>query len=247
MMVAVKLPQRTRRRGRLVLVRRVLSIAGGVIVVLFAAGTVYLLSLQGVGDARQRARRIMVAHGEPVTVLPTPRRLVDAVVSVEDEHFYNNVVVNVLAGAGRAALATLQTSQDPGGSTIDQQLAKQLYGRGQGLSATLREIGLGVKLAVDYSKQQILEMYLNVLYYGSGFWGVQQAAEGYFHTPPSQLTWAEASMLAGLLQAPSAYDPIDHYALARGRQHDVLSQLVVNHYLTRSQATAAFEARLPLA
>jgi membrane peptidoglycan carboxypeptidase len=246
MMVAVKLQQRRLRRRWLLLARRVLLAAAGVIGVVFAAGGVYLLTLQGVGDAQQRARRIMRAHGESVAVLPTPRRLVDAVVSVEDEHFYNNAVINVLTGAGRAALATLQTSQDPGGSTIDQQLAKQLYGRGQGLASTLREIGLGVKLAAHYPQHQILEMYLNVVYYGNGFWGVQQASEGYFHTAPSQLTWGEASMLAGLLQAPSAYDPLEHYVLARERQRHVLSQLVVNHYLTRSEATGALDARLPL-
>jgi membrane peptidoglycan carboxypeptidase len=133
-----------------------------------------------------------------VAVLPTPRRLVDAVVSVEDEHFYNNAVINVLTGAGRAALATLQTSQDPGGSTIDQQLAKQLYGRGQGLGSTLREIGLGVKLAAHYSKHQILQMYLNVVYYGNGLWGVQQAAEGYFHSP----NWSSTTTSPGLRPPP---------------------------------------------
>jgi len=243
-MAAVTLQERSRRRARIA--RRALAGAAGLVVLLFAAGAVYLASLQGVGDAQARARRIMHAHGESVGSLPTPPRLVASVVSVEDEHFYDNVVVNVVTGAGRAALAALQTSQDPGGSTIDQQLAKQLYGHGHGVGSTLREIGLGVKLAVRYSKQQILQMYLNVVYYGHGYWGVEQAAEGYFHTSPSQLTWAEASMLAGLLQAPSAYDPLEHYALGRQRQHHVLMQLVVNHHLTRAQATAIFDAGLPL-
>ncbi len=223
-----------------------LVIAAGVLVALFAAGAVYLTSLQGVGDAQARARRIMLAHAESVASLPTPHPLVESVISVEDEHFNDNVVVNVLTGAGRAALAALQTSDDPGGSTIDQQLAKQLYGHGGGVGSTLREIGLGVKLAVHYSKEQILQMYLNVVYYGHGYWGVAQAARGYFHTPPSQLTWAEASMLAGLLQAPSAYDPLAHYALARQRQRHVLMQLVVNHHLSHAQATAIYAAGVPL-
>jgi membrane peptidoglycan carboxypeptidase len=243
-MVAVQLQERSRRRARIV--RWVLIVAAGIVLLMFAAGAVYLATLQGVGDAQARARRIMLAHHESAATLPAPPKLVDAVVSVEDEHFYDNVVVNVLTGAGRAALAALQTSQDPGGSTIGQQLAKQLYGHGAGLSSTLREIGLGVKLAVHYSKQQILQMYLNVVYYGHGYWGVQQAAEGYFHTAPSQLTWAEASMLAGLLQAPSAYDPLAHYALARQRQRHVLTQLVVNHHLTRARANAVYAAGIPL-
>ena len=247
MMVVVRLQQRNRRRERLLLVRRVLLVILGTVTLLIEAGAVYLASLRAVGDAQPRARQIMLSHHESVTVLPAPSKLVDAVISTEDEHFYDNVVINVVTGAGRAALATLQTSQDPGGSTIDQQLAKALYGRGHGLGATLREIGLGVKLAVHYSKQQILEMYLNVVYYGNGDWGVAQAAAGYFHTTPAQLTWAEASMLAGLLQAPSAYDPLVHYALGRQRQRHVLAQLVVNHYLSPGQADAVFNAGVPLA
>lgn len=217
------------------------------VAVLLAAGAVYLLTLQGVGDAQARARRIMRSHHESTAVLPTPGRLVASVVSVEDEHFYDNVAINVLTGAGRAALAALRTSQDPGGSTIDQQLATQLYGRDRGVAGTLREIGLGVKLALRYSKRQILQMYLNVAYYGNGYWGAAQAAEGYFHTTPARLTWAQASMLAGLVQAPTAYDPVAHYELARRRQRHVLDQLVVNHHLSPQQARAVFAAGLRLA
>lgn len=247
MMVAVKLLQRSVPRTAAPSLRRVLLALAGLLVGLCVVGTVYLLTLQGVGNARARADRIMRSHHESTAVLPTPGRLVASVVSVEDEHFYDNVAINVATGAGRAALAALRTSQDPGGSTIDQQLANELYGHGHGVGATLREIGLGVKLALHYSKQQILQMYLNVAYYGNGYWGVTQAAEGYFHTSPARLTWAQASMLAGLLQAPAAYDPVAHYALARGRQRHVLDQLVVNHHLSPQQARAVFAAGLPLA
>ena len=114
---------------------------------------------------------ILTAHHAVYGGLPVPTKLSDAVVAVEDEHFYSNVMINVLDGVGRAVLATLQTGQDPGGSTIEQQLAKQLYGRGSRIAATLREIGLRVKLALTYSKAQILDMYLNVVYYGHGYWG----------------------------------------------------------------------------
>ena len=109
----------------------------------------------------------------------------------------------------------LQTDRDPGGSTIDQQLAKQLYGAGDGLSGTLRAIALGIKLSLSYPKPQILNMYLNAVYYGNGYWGDLAAARGYFNTTPSKLDWAEAAMLAGLPQAPSTYDPLEHLAIAR--------------------------------
>ncbi|HWF55905.1 MAG TPA: biosynthetic peptidoglycan transglycosylase [Solirubrobacteraceae bacterium] len=226
--------------------RRAALAVAALVVLFLAAGGVYLLTLPGVGDAPARADRIMAAHGESVRVRPTPARLADAVIATEDEHFDDNIVVNVVTGAGRAALAAVQASQDPGGSTIDQQLAKALYGDTGGLFGTLRQIGLGVKLALTYSKQQILAMYLNVNYYGQGYWGVTQAAEGYFHTAPASLSWAEASMLAGLLQAPSAYDPVVHFALAKKRQRHVLDQLVANGQLTRSEAAAVYDARLPL-
>src|SRR5947209_2176340 len=193
-----------RGRWRNGLIHRLMVLAVGVVVVIGVLAGLYVLSLPGVGDALHRARQIMAIHHEPPGLLPTPPRLVAAVVSTEDEHFYANAVVNMLAGAGRAALATLHTSTDPGGSTIGQQLAKRLYGPGSGLTGTLREIGLGVKLTLHYPARQILAMYLNVNYYGQGLWGVRQAAEGYFHTTPGELTWPEAAMIAGLLQAPSA-------------------------------------------
>jgi penicillin-binding protein 1A len=161
---------------------------------------------------------------------------------VEDEHFDDNVAVNVLSGVGRAALAAVEGGGDPGGSTVEQQLARQLYPRG----STLQDIGLGIKLALDYGKPQLIRMYLNVGYYGHGFWGVAEAAMGYFGVVPAHLTWAEAATLGGLLQAPTAYDPLAHYALARARERHVLRQLVVNRHLSPRQAAAIFRAPLPL-
>ena len=222
------------------------AIAGGLVLALFVACAIYVLTLPSVGDAEARVHRIMAVHHGIYHPAPAPRRLGEAVVSVEDEHFYSNFVINVLSGVGRAALATVQASQDPGGSTIQQQLAKELYGHGSSLGATLREIGLGVKLSLQYSKAQILNMYLNAVYYGHGFWGYVSASRGYFGTDPARLNWAEAAMLAGLPQAPSAYDPLEHLALAKERQRHVLDQLVANNYLTDAQADAAYVQPLPI-
>jgi membrane peptidoglycan carboxypeptidase len=201
----------------------------------------YLALLRSVDDARTRASRIISARHEPAG-RPAPARLVAAVVSVEDEHFGDNVAINVLSGVGRAGLAAVDGGGDPGGSTIEQQLARQLYPGG----STLEDIGLGIKLAMSYSKPQIMRMYLNVGYYGHGYWGVAEAARGYFHTTPAQLSWPQAAMLAGLLQAPSAYDPLEHYAAGRKRERHVLAQLVVNHHLSARQAAAIARAPLTL-
>ncbi len=213
---------------------------------LLAAAAVYLATLPGVGDAEARVEAILARHGGRALAPPPPARLAMAVVSTEDESFYGNVVFDVASGAGRAAVAALGTSEDPGGSTIAQQLAKQLYPRAGGVLGKLEEIGLGVKLSLAYSHDQVLSMYLNAIYYGNGYWGMAAAARGYFGVSPRRLTWGEASMLAGLPQAPSAYDPVDHPRLARLRQRHVLDQLVVNGHLTSAQADAAFREPLPL-
>jgi penicillin-binding protein 1A len=189
---------------------------------------------------------IVRTHGGELGKLPLPVKLGRAVVAVEDEHFYSNALVNIFDGVARAGLAALHTSGDPGGSTIAQQLAKQLYPAGSGLSGTLDQVGMGLKLSLSYSKPQILEMYLNAIYYGNGYWGYMAAARGYFGVSPSELTWSQAAMLAGLPQAPSAYDPVTHLALARQRQRQVLNQLVANHILTAAQSVAAYQAPLHL-
>ncbi len=218
----------------------------GLLVAVVLCGLGYELSLPGVADAPARLASIVKAHGGEMGRLPVPTRLGEAIVAVEDEHFYSNVLVNILDGAARAALTALHTRGDPGGSTIAQQLAKQLYGSGAGFGATLEQVGLGLKLSLSYSKSDILEMYLNAIYFGNGYWGYVRAARGYFGASPDSLNWAEAAMLAGLPQAPSDYDPVTHFRLAKERQHQVLEQLVANRILTAAQSEAAYEAPLPL-
>ena len=231
-------PTAASRRLRRWVLRSAVCLAASIVVLGIAAG-IYLYSLPGVGDAEARAGAILAAHAGTPGAMPPPARLSKAVVAVEDENFYSNVAVDILAGAGRAALAVLQRSGDPGGSTIGQQLAKTLYPHDGGLGGTLEEIGLAVKLSLHYSKDRILNMYLNSVYFGHGYWGDVAAARGYFGASPRRLSWGQASLLAGLPQAPSAYDPERHPKLARDRQLHVLDQLVDNGDLTQAQAGAA--------
>lgn len=231
------------RRRRIAVVSAVLF---GLLLILAAAGCVYLLTLPGIGDAEQRAERILREHGGTPVALPPPAKLAAATVSVEDENFYSSAFVDVVKGVGRAAFASLETSEDPGGSTIAQQLAKRLYPHSGGLAGTLEEIGLGVKLSLRYSHDQVLAMYLDSIYYGHGYWGAVAAARGYFDTGVRELTWGEDAILAGLPQAPSAYDPLHHPAAARERERHVLDQLVVNGHLGAAAANRAFHEPLPL-
>jgi membrane peptidoglycan carboxypeptidase len=211
-----------------------------------AFGAAALWALPGVGDAGARVRAILVAHGGRLEAGPPPARLADAAVAVEDEHFYSNVAVNIADGAGRAALATLRGAGDPGGSTIDQQLAKLLYPHGDGLGGTLEEIGIAVKLSLEYSNPEILSMYLNAAYFGNGYWGERAAARGYFGVSPRRLSWSQAAMLAGLLQAPAAYDPLHHPRAARVRRRQVVDQLVDNRYISPRSGRIALAEPLGL-
>lgn len=237
-------PRRARRVRRVVARMALLLVA--LVLVLVAGGAFYLWRLPSVSGAPALVAALAAAHHETLAPLPPPAKLGAAVVAVEDEHFYSNVFFEVAAGALRAGFAALRRGGDPGGSTIVQQLAKQLYPHGPGVGGTLREIGLGVKLALAYPKARLLDMYLNVVYFGNGYWGANAAAKGYFGVSPDRLTWAEASLLAGLVQAPSAYDPLVHPRLAKERQAHVLHQLVVNNDLSPVAARTAGHARLPL-
>jgi penicillin-binding protein 1A len=226
----------------------VISILGffALLLALVLSAVGYVLSLPSVSDAPARVTALLESHHGQQGHLPLPTKLADAIVAVEDEHFYSNVFVNVFDGAANAGVTAIRQGGDPGGSTIAQQLAKQLYPHNGGVGGTLEQIGLGVKLSLSYTKPQILSMYLNAVYFGHGFWGATTAAEGYFGVNPYQLTWGQAAMLAGLPQAPSAYDPLKHPSLAKERQREVLDQLVVNHFLTRSQSDAAYRSDLGL-
>jgi penicillin-binding protein 1A len=209
-------------------------------------GLAYRFALPGVGDANARVVAIVrTNHGRMGYLTPTAKLAV-AAVAVEDDRFYDNTFVDVFYGAARAAVATLRGAGDAGGSTIAQQLAKRLYGTGSGPLASIRELALGVKLSTSYSRSQVLDMYLNAAYFGNGYWGAVAAARGYFGVAPSRLTWSEAAMLAGLLQAPSAYDPLYHLRLAKERQRHVLDRLVADGRLSPAAAQVAYRARLPL-
>jgi penicillin-binding protein 1A len=210
-------------------------------VVALLAGVALLGSLPGVGDAQMRVAAILREHRARPVGLPLPTRVASSVVAVEDQRFYTHHGVD-LRSVARLAWSGLRGGdlQDEGGSTIAQQLAKRVYtGDRGGLAVKLRQVGLAVKLERRYSKDQILGMYLDAAYFGGGHWGVVQASRGYFGRSPSHLSWGEASLLAGLVQAPSFYDPTAHLAAAEQRQHHVLDRLVAAGVLSRAQADAA--------
>ena len=162
-----------------------------------------------------------------------------ALISTECHRFASEPGFDPLA-VGRIVQSVL-TGKDQGGATLYQQLAKLLYAPNQtGLKLYAYEVALGIKLKFSYSSAQILRMYSDVAYFGHGYYGLGVASCGYFGRPPDQLSCPQSAVLAGLGQAPAAYDPLEHPALARSREGHVLGRLAATGALTSKQAVTAF-------
>jgi penicillin-binding protein 1A len=193
-----------------------------------------------------------VYYGEDrsaVEISQVPQKVIDAVLSVEDRDFYNHSGVDV-RGIFRAFLANVGADTiKEGGSTITQQLVKNTLfpdGRPETVKAKLQEAVLAERLEQSYTKSQILERYLNTIYFGEGAYGIQAATERYFGKKSvSDLSLAEGALLAGIIKNPSGYDPILHPAAARARRHEVLSDMVESGYITTFEAARYDEAGLP--
>ncbi|MGC9973789.1 MAG: transglycosylase domain-containing protein [Gaiellaceae bacterium] len=160
-----------------------------------------------------------------------------AVVAIEDRRFYEHGGVDYV-GIIRAAIADLRARKPvQGASTITQQLVRNLYisNSKRTVSRKLKEVCLARKLDEAWSKQEILTAYMNQVFYGSNAYGVEAAAETYFSVHASQLTLAQAALLAGLPQAPSDYDPFYNKPAALTRRSEVLKAMLNNNDITRTQ------------
>ncbi len=175
--------------------------------------------------------------------------VINATIAVEDHSFFSNNGVDVGAVV-RAALADYShRGIKQGGSTISQQLVKQLFigpNPDNSLHRKAKEAALALELNRNYSKKQILEMYLNTIFYGSQTYGIEAAAHSYFQTNAHDLTLAQASMLAGLPQAPTQYNPLVNLAAAKQRQLQVLAAMVENHFISQKEADAAYATKLQI-
>ncbi|OGO05645.1 MAG: hypothetical protein A2Y60_04505, partial [Chloroflexi bacterium RBG_13_54_9] len=175
--------------------------------------------------------------------------LQQATIATEDADFYRNIGINV-KGLIRAVISNLtDPGQGGGGSSITQQLVKNVLipeeERGQVLlSRKVKEAILSYELTRLYSKEQILEWYLNEINYGNLSYGVEAAAQSYFGKPAKDLTLAESAMLAGLPQAPATYDPFTDPEAAKRRQSTVLDLMVRQGYIDEAEAEAAKEEEL---
>lgn len=169
-----------------------------------------------------------------------PKYLQQATISIEDKNFYNHGAIDI-KGIARAAYVTLSHKSVQGGSTITQQLVRNsLLTLDRTITRKVKEVLLSFVVESIYSKNRILEMYLNQVSYGGTAWGVEAASQIYFGKDVSKLTLSESAFLAGLPQAPSVYSPFgSHPENGKGRQLQVLKAMKDSGYITDSQLEKA--------
>jgi membrane peptidoglycan carboxypeptidase len=183
-----------------------------------------------------------------VSLADVPPLLRAAVVAVEDARFYEHAGVDARAVARAVVANSREGRVAQGGSTITQQLAKNaVVGTEQTLQRKLEEASVALQLEAQYSKDEILERYLNTVYFGHGAYGVQAAAERYFGVSVAALDLPQAALLAGLLKAPATYDPYAHPDVARARRNHVLDLLAEQGRADDEAVRAARAAPLVLA
>jgi len=193
---------------------------------------------------------LAVLHAEenrsPVLLSQVPQHVVNAVIDVEDDRFWSHGGIN-LAATVRALVTNVQAGEvRQGGSTITQQLVKNaLLTPEKNVGRKVREAVLAVRLEDEMSKREILERYLNIVYFGNGAYGLQAAAETYFNTSVEKLTLGQATLLAGIIRNPVGYDPIRRPAAAASRRSFALDRMVALGDLTPGQADLVRQDPLP--
>ncbi|MCK5777723.1 MAG: PBP1A family penicillin-binding protein [Rhodospirillales bacterium] len=243
-------PSRLRRVGKWLATITVWGLIG----CLFLAGWFYT-DLPDVEDSLAPSRRPTVwvlandgkeiaavgdLYGVPVRLSDLPPALPQAVLATEDRRFYDHFGVDLI-GLARAMVANIRAGRIvQGGSTITQQVAKNLFLTSERTyKRKIQEVMLALWLENRFSKDQILELYLNRVYLGAGTYGVDAAARKYFNKPASGLNVWQSAMLAGLLKAPSRYNPHSDDDRAEKRTRVVLSNMVAAGYLTEAEAKKA--------
>ena len=167
-----------------------------------------------------------------------PEYYINAVIAVEDHRYKEHGAVDLI-GICRAIVSNAKAKEfNEGGSTVTQQVAKNLYyiGEGNYIYRKIAECFIAFDLENHYSKDEILELYMNIIYFGDGYYGISQAAKGYYNKEPKDLTLYEATMLAGVPNAPSVYAPTVNPDLAKSRQNKVLSDMVEYGFLSQEEA-----------
>lgn len=176
----------------------------------------------------------------PVTIDKVPKNLQNAFLAAEDIRFYEHGGID-FRGIGRAIYTYIRWGEVQGGSTITQQLAKNYFlTQEQTLSRKLHEAFIALQIEQKYTKKEILEMYMNQIYFGQGAYGVETAANTYFGKHVEDLDLAQSAMIAGIPKSPNYYSPLSNPKAAKARQKTVLEQMTKYGFITKEQADKAY-------
>jgi penicillin-binding protein 1A len=199
-----------------------------------------------------RNGRVILREGAkdapPVNLDDVPSYVPNAVIAIEDRRFYNHMGVD-FGGLARAGLENVQAGRVvQGGSTLTQQLAKNLFLTNERtFRRKAQEVALALWLEGQFSKREIIALYLSRVYFGAGAWGIEAASERYFDKPARQLTLSEAALLAGLLKAPSKLNPAAQDTAAKARAKIVLDEMLAQKQISKKEYDAAVAAPLKIA
>lgn len=178
-----------------------------------------------------------------VSVNDVPKYYKEAIIAVEDHRFKEHGAIDIIS-IGRALVSNIQAKElNEGGSTITQQVAKNLYfiTEKNFVYRKIAEVFLAFDLENNYSKDEILELYFNTIYFGEGYYGIKEASKGYYEKEPKDLSLYESTLLAGVPNAPSVYAPTINPDLAKSRQGKVVRSMVEYGYLSQEEADTLSE------
>ncbi len=244
-----RIPEPIRRFWRRYQINKILLIIVGVIVLVVGGYLFYLAKTANVGDLQAALKATTVIYdkdgneagtlsgqkGTYVELDAISTNIQDAVIATEDRTFYENSGINYK----RTILAIVTLGRTGGGSTITQQLAKNAYlTQEQTISRKAREYFLALEINKNYSKEDILTMYLNNAYFGNGVWGVEDASQKYFGRSASEITLGQAATIAGMLKGPEIYNPYYSIENATNRRNTVLQAMVDAEVIDQETADA---------
>ena len=173
-----------------------------------------------------------------VSLDEVPDDYINAIIAVEDHRYYEHGAIDII-GLGRAIFTNIKNGEmQEGGSTITQQVAKNLYfiGEDNEIRRKIAELFMAIDIENKYSKKDILELYINTIYFGDGYYGIKEACNGYLNKEPKDMNLAESTMMAGIPNAPSVYAPTVNKELCKQRQNKVISSMLQYEYISKEQA-----------
>lgn len=182
-----------------------------------------------------------------ISISDVPQTYKDATIAVEDHRFYYHHGIDVIT-TFRSLIENIRNKElTNGGSTITQQVARNFYfSQEKSFIRKIAELFVAFDLEKNYNKDDILEMYLNIIYFGDGYTGLKQASYGYFRKSPYKLNLSEQTMLVGIPNAPSIYSPSTNPDLTKKRQEQVVKAMLKYKYISKDEANEIKNTDLPI-